>query len=479
MKYIAILLLLTPLVFSASVADLDPEDNLNEDEFEEYFHLPLVTDPEEHERREEALKENEALIKENNEKYMEGIVSWWDAVNEFADLPADEFEEQKTGATDGVFYGRGLLQPSEEERVDERSERYFDRFRYSRAAVPSSYSSVDLGLVSPVKAQKSCGSCSAFSNMAMVETCFKKVTGVFGDYSEQQFVDCGYGKYGANGCNGAPIFSYVKWAAKSGESLTHESTYPYLNTNPKLTCPANLKAYNQGAKVTDSYYSYKGDEETLKKLVHEHGAVVTAVKAEGPFQDYSGGIFAGCPKSDSTDHAVTVVGYGTEGGQDYWLIKNSWGSSWGEKGFIRLKRGVGMCGIGKELATVTCASTSGPTDAPMTTQEPCEDKWSNCADLAKEKCYKDWVSTDCRKSCGKCKGMTPAASNTCYDVFGNCEELAKTNCKKYASQCKKSCGLCEGMTPHKSNTCYDSYTNCASVCSWYTGSECNLACGKC
>merc|ERR1719233_1986187 len=385
MKFIAILLLLAPLVFSASVADLDPEDNLNEDEFEEYFHLPVVTDPEEHERREEALKENEALIKENNEKYMEGIVSWWDAVNEFADLPTDEFEQQKTGASNGSLYGRGLLQPSEEDRIDERSERYFDRFRYSRAAIPSSYSSVDLGLVSPVKSQKNCGSCVAFSNMAMVETCFKKVTGVFGDYSEQQFVDCGYGQYGANGCNGAPVFSYVKWAAKSGKSLTHESTYPYLNTNPKLTCPANLKA-------------------------------------EGPFQEYSGGIFAGCPKSDSTDHAVTVVGYGTEGGQDYWLIKTSWGSSWGEKGFIRLKRGVGMCGIGKELATVTCASTSGPTDAPMTTQEPCEDKWSNCADLAKEKCYKDWVSTDCRKSCGKCKGMTPAASNTCYDVFGNCAE---------------------------------------------------------
>merc|ERR1712142_608732 len=119
---------------------------------------------------------------------MEGLVSWWDQVNEFADLPLDEFEQQKTGATDGSSYGRGLLQSSEEERVDERSERYFDTFRYNRAAAPSSYSAVDLGLVSPVKAQKSCGSCVAFS--------------------------------------------YVRWAAKSGESLTHESTYPYLNTNP-------------------------------------------------------------------------------------------------------------------------------------------------------------------------------------------------------------------------------------------------------
>ena len=75
--------------------------------------------------------------------------------------------------------------------------------------------------------------------------------------------------------------------------------------------------------------------------------------------------------------------------------------------------------------------------------------------------------------------MTPVASNTCYDEYGNCEELAKTNCKKYGSQCKKSCGLCEGMTPHKSNTCYDSYPNCGDVCSWYTGADCNLACGKC
>merc|ERR1719192_2080353 len=324
MKLNLIFLLLLPFIRSASI-DLDPEDELNEDQFEEYFHLEPVTDPEEHERREEALKENEALIKENNEKYMEGIVSWWDAVNEFADLPTDEFEEQKTGATDGVFFGRGLLQPSEEERVDERSERYFDRFRYSRAAVPSSYSSVDLGLVSPVKSQKNCGSCVAFSNMAMVETCFKKVTGVFGDYSEQQFVDCGYGQYGANGCNSAAPHAYVKWSKESGAGLAHESTYPYSNTNPTLTCPANLATYNQGAAVTDYYYTYSGDEATLMKLVAEHGAAVTSVNADGPFQDYGGGVFAGCTSSD-TNHAVTVVGYGTEGGQDYWLVKNSWGA---------------------------------------------------------------------------------------------------------------------------------------------------------
>ena len=145
--------------------------------------------------------------------------------------------------------------------------------------------------------------------------------------------------------------------------------------------------YNQGARVSDYYYTYNGDEETLKSLVARHGAVVTSVNADSPFMEYGGGIFAGCT-SDATNHAVTVVGYGTENGEDYWLIKNSWGENWGENGYIRLKRGVGMCGIGKSMVTLDCEATSGPTDPPLTTEAPCNDVFSNCADLAEKSCYK-------------------------------------------------------------------------------------------
>ena len=223
--------------------------------------------------------------------------------------------------------------------------------------------------------------------MAAIETCFKKTAGGdFGDFSEQQLVDCGYQQNGANGCNGAPSYSYIKYVADSSLELTHESTYPYLNTAPLLTCPTT-EPYNTGAKIVGNYYSYSGDEEKLKALVAEHGAVVTSVAAAGPFSNYGGGIFSGCTSSD-TDHAVTVVGYGTSDGEDYWLIKNSWGTDWGEGGFIRLKRGVGMCGVGEALAVPLCEAVDGATSAPLTTSaEPCVDKYTSCPEYAEYNCY--------------------------------------------------------------------------------------------
>jgi len=456
MKVLAVALLGLPYLVVAmqlpngveiNVDDIDPEDNVDEDQFVKDFDLPEVTDPEEKARRQAALKANEALIKEENEAYSRGEKTWFDAVNEFADLPEDEFEAEKTGdqsPPDYRTYGRGLLEPTGADRVDFASEQYFAEFRRSmktnRAATPASYDSDALGLVSEVKNQKQCGSCVAFANMAAIETCFKKATGVFGDYSEQQLVDCGYQQNGANGCNGAYTYSYIKTLADSGLDLTAEATYPYKNTDPALTCPA-LDHYNQGAKVSGVYYTYNGDEETLKGLVAKHGAVVTSVGASGPFQDYEGGIFAGCT-SDQTDHAVTVVGYGTDSatGMDYWKVKNSWGKTWGEDGFIRLQRGVGMCGIGKTIAVAECETVAGPTDATITTEAPCNDVYSNCAALAETACYQSHISTNCPKSCGLCPGATPAASNTCYNLYSNCADLCSYG--TYADKCKKACGKC-------------------------------------
>ena len=223
------------------------EDNLDEDAFEEEFELPAVTDSEEKSKRVITLEKAEESIKEQNEQFLNEDSEWFSKLNEFSDLPEEEFKEEKTGLDPGQDYARGLLTP-EIIPVDEESERFFQELNLSRIDIPSSYSAVDAELVSEVKDQRQCGSCVAFSTVAAIETCFKKLTGVFGDYSEQQLVDCGYGQYGGAGCDGAGLTSYLKLIKNTELELTHENTYPYLNRAPKLTCPS-VDPYFQGAKV--------------------------------------------------------------------------------------------------------------------------------------------------------------------------------------------------------------------------------------
>ena len=139
---IILVVFITILYISAEAAILD--EKLNEKEFEEIFNLDPVEDPEEYKRREEALEKNEDSIKDTNEKYIAGEIDWFDALNEFADLPEDEFIKEKTGLVDNFTIG-GLLQPLPEERVDEESERYFDQFEASRQNAPVNYSSVEAG----------------------------------------------------------------------------------------------------------------------------------------------------------------------------------------------------------------------------------------------------------------------------------------------------------------------------------------------
>merc|ERR1711863_257771 len=173
---------------------MNPYGSLDEDEFLEQFHKPPVDDPEEKEKRAEALKKHEQEVLENNEAFLAGNQTWFDEINEYSDLPEDEFEANHTGLiTNGTLerrFATGMYNVPLP--YDAESERFFDAFRYSRSAVPASYNSVTLGNVSPVKSQGSCGSCVAFATMALVETCFKKAVGSFGDYSEQHFVDCAF-----------------------------------------------------------------------------------------------------------------------------------------------------------------------------------------------------------------------------------------------------------------------------------------------
>jgi hypothetical protein len=135
-----------------SPGDLDPLDTIDEDDFEELFHVLPADDLSEEELREEVLEENEAIVKDTNAAYLAGEKTWHDAINEFSNLPEKEFEHAKTGALDPAAkrraggYARGLLEPLPEDLVDDESEAHFEQFRMSRAALPVNYSSVDLGI---------------------------------------------------------------------------------------------------------------------------------------------------------------------------------------------------------------------------------------------------------------------------------------------------------------------------------------------
>jgi C1A family cysteine protease len=221
------------------------------------------------------------------------------------------------------------------------------------------------GLVSPVKAQGKCGSCVAFATIGAIETCFKKATGRFSDFSEQQLIDCGYNFNGGDGCVGAGLDSYLEWVKANPEAgPVGEEQYPYLYSKPLLSCPEDIPAPQQvTARMTGYYALSNGNEEILKAYVYEHGAAISTLCAKSAeFKGYQEGIFEGCDSEEASDHAVLVVGYGTEDDVDYWLIKNSWGIGWGDDGFMKLRRGVSMCGIGNNIAYVTCEAVATQQD---------------------------------------------------------------------------------------------------------------------
>ena len=148
-----------PINEEEDFGDTDPMEELDEEQFEEEFGLEPITDPVEKERRQKALEKADKDEKEQNDKFLNGKSDFYERLNEWSDLPEDEFEKEKAGDVEN--FARGLLEP-ELKPVDARSERYFASLLLRRDAVPASYSAVDAGLVSSVKNQKQCGSCVAF-----------------------------------------------------------------------------------------------------------------------------------------------------------------------------------------------------------------------------------------------------------------------------------------------------------------------------
>ena len=175
--------------------------------------------------------------------------------------------------------------------------------------------------------------------------------------SEEYLVDCATGVgYFNMGCNGGQPDSALKYMIKNGQCT--EASYPYTSGVSKKAGDCQ-KCTSADVKFSSCYDVKPNDQVSLKVAVSKQ-PVVIAIEADTKyFQSYSSGILTDGIKCGTTlDHAVEIVGYGTENGIDYWKVRNSWSSTWGEQGYVRIQKSsstddIGVCGISAEPSYIS------------------------------------------------------------------------------------------------------------------------------
>lgn len=291
--------------------------------------------------------------------------TWLAACNHFAGMTPQDWENEilrDNAAQLEAFHanvGRRLLETSLFNDPEENRRRLLQS--------PASFTWVGTGKLTPVKDQGNCGSCYAHSTSSQMEAqmAIEKNT-VPVVLSREQLKECSTGSPGCGGGVPAYMYNYAKTGLGTEAALGYKAS--------DTSCPNSLPAV--AYQNTGGYKTIANNEAAFKVAVQNSPVAVTVCAS--PWSSYSGGVFSSCSTGCAVNHAVLLVGYGTDPKfGNYWLIQNSWNTWWGEAGFIRLPRydsstaGVGMCG----LTTYAGYQASGITGGATNTGTPCQGSW--------------------------------------------------------------------------------------------------------
>ena len=270
-------------------------------------------------------KNNDRIIDETNAKNLTYTLGH----NAFSGMSSDEFAEHMHFGLNREFIASGSSSGSSLRGGFE-----------SAVSVPASVDWRTKGVVSPIQDQGQAGTCYSFGTSCAVESAMAIKTGVLTKLSEQQIVDCSTIKNGGPnmGVNGGQIAPTLEWIGKTG-GLCTEQAYPYVSGTTKVTGTCQKTCSKVSGSDVQSVVNVKPKSDADMMTALSKTVVSIGIQANEPtFQLYKSGVFTGACGS-SLDHAVALVGYGSQNGLDYYILRNSWGQSWGQSGYMLIGKG--------------------------------------------------------------------------------------------------------------------------------------------